>query len=195
MHHSSISGLAKPQSHHALGCLLHRFLWFTVNTNFYPSVHLTVQDLQVDAGENPSSLRVQIKTSKTDPFWPGLFHLSRLWSGFSLSYRCNHGLSTPPRVIKGPHFIESTGQPLTRVHSSSFLQSTMAAGGIPGQFSGHSFRIGAAITAGQQSIPDHLINNRYSSRSCTPLGAFGIWRLGALASPNREPLLSPSFDS
>ena len=122
MHHSSISGLAKPQSHHALGCLLHRFLWFTVNTNFYPSVHLTVQDLQVDAGQNPSSLRVHIKTSKTDPFWAGLFHLSRLWSGFSLSYRCNHGLSTPPRVIKGPHFIESTGQPLiecTRLHFSS----------------------------------------------------------------------------
>ncbi|KAK2547343.1 Protein STPG4 [Acropora cervicornis] len=58
---------------------------------------------------------------------------------------------------KGPLFIDSTGQPLTRVHSSSFLQSTMAAAGIPGQFSGHSFHIGTATTAAQPGIPDHLI--------------------------------------
>ena len=47
------------------------FLWageFTVNCAFDPSIHLTVQDLQVDAEVNPSSQRVRIKSSKTDPF-------------------------------------------------------------------------------------------------------------------------------
>ena len=47
------------------------FLWageFTVNCAFDPSIHLTVQDLQVDAEVNPSSLQVRIKSSKTDPF-------------------------------------------------------------------------------------------------------------------------------
>lgn len=51
-------------------------LWageFTVNTTFDPSVHLMIQDLQVDARENPSSLRVHIKTSKNDPFQQGCF--------------------------------------------------------------------------------------------------------------------------
>ena len=45
---------------------------FTVNCAFDPSIHLTVQDLQVDA-EAPSSLRVRIKSSKTDPFRQGCF--------------------------------------------------------------------------------------------------------------------------
>ena len=48
-----------------------------------------VQDLQVDAEVNPSSLRVRIKSSKTDPFHQGCFiylgrgqiTLSRPWAG------------------------------------------------------------------------------------------------------------------
>ena len=62
---------------------------FTVNCAFDPSIHLTVQDLQVDAEVNPSSLRVRIKSSKTDPFHQGCFiylgrgqiTLSRPWAG------------------------------------------------------------------------------------------------------------------
>ena len=68
------------------------FLWageFTVNCAFDPSIHLTVQDLQVDAEVNPSSLRVRVKSSKTDPFHQGCFiylgrgqiTLSRPWAG------------------------------------------------------------------------------------------------------------------
>ena len=130
---------------------------FTVNTTFDPSIHLTVQDLQVDAEENPSSLRVHIKSSKTDPFRQGCFiYLGRGQASLCpiaaiMSYLHLRGSS------QGPLFIDSTGQPLTRVRLSSFLQSTIAAAGIPGQFSGHSFRIGAATTAAQHGIPDHLI--------------------------------------
>ena len=39
-----------------------------VNCAFDPSIHLTVQDLPVDVEVNPSSLRVRIKSSKTDLF-------------------------------------------------------------------------------------------------------------------------------
>ena len=46
---------------------------FTVNCAFDPSIHFTVQDLQVDAEVNPSSLRVHTKSSKTDPFRQGCF--------------------------------------------------------------------------------------------------------------------------
>ena len=130
---------------------------FTVNTTNDPSIHLTVQDLQVDAEENPSSLYIHIKSSKTDPFRQGCFiylghgQASLCPIAAIMSYLHLRGSS------QGPLFIDSTGQPLTRVRLSSFLQSTIAAAGIPGQFSGHSFRIGAATMAAQHGIPDHLI--------------------------------------
>lgn len=41
---------------------------FTVNTAFYPFIHLTVQDLQVNAEVNPSSLPMHIESSKTNTF-------------------------------------------------------------------------------------------------------------------------------
>ena len=51
---------------------------FTVTCAFDPSIHLTVQDLQVDAEVNPSSLRVCIKSSKSDPLrQEGFIYLGR----------------------------------------------------------------------------------------------------------------------
>lgn len=65
----------------------------------------------------------------------------------------------------GPLFLQENGQPLTRTQLSNFLQSTLSAVGITGTYSGHSFRIGAATTAAQQGLPDHLIKTmgRWSS--------------------------------
>ena len=51
----------------AVGCLLPRFLWIPKGWGvsiLAPSIHLTVQDLQVDAEVNPSRLRVCIKVPK-----------------------------------------------------------------------------------------------------------------------------------
>ena len=51
-------------------CLLFSFFCFlcagefTVNSSFDPSIHLTVQDLKVNAEVNPPSLRIHIKVSK-----------------------------------------------------------------------------------------------------------------------------------
>ena len=46
---------------------------FTVNSTFDPSIHLTIQDLQVDVEVNPSGLCVCIKSSKNDLFPQGCF--------------------------------------------------------------------------------------------------------------------------
>ena len=54
-------------------------------------------------------------------------------------------------------FIFQDGRSLSRALLSSFLQATLKAAGIPEKFSGHSFRIGAAIAAAHRGIPDHLI--------------------------------------
>ena len=64
---------------------------------------------------------------------------------------------------------------LSRARLSLFLQATLQAASIPGKFSGHSLRIGAATTAGQRGVPDRLIKTmgHWSSEAyllyvCTP---------------------------
>ena len=131
----------------------------------YPSKTITIQDLQVDAEVNPSSLQVRIKSSKTDSFRQGCFiYLGRGQAPLCpvlaiLAYLHLRGPSSDPL------FMDTHGQPLTRSCLSSFIQSVLQGAGIPGQFSGHSFRIGAATTTAQCSIPDHLIKTmgRWSS--------------------------------
>ena len=94
---------------------------FIVNTTFDSSIHLMVQDLQVDAEENPSSLRVHIKSSKTDPFRQGCFiYLGRGQASLCpiaaiMSYLHIRGSS------QGPLFIDSTGQPLCNSSASVFI--------------------------------------------------------------------------
>lgn len=57
----------------------------------------------------------------------------------------------------GPLFLYQDGSPLPRSKLSAFLKSTLQSAGVPGNLSGHSFRIGAATTAASRGIPDHLI--------------------------------------
>ena len=131
---------------------------FTVNGTFDPTLHLTMSDVQVDFSTNPQSFRIFIKCSKTDPFRKGCFiFLGRgsfpLCPVVSLTnYLHLRGPGT------GPLFIYQNGTPLSRSQLSSFLQTTLQSAGIPGKFSGHSFRIGAATTAARKGLPDHLIN-------------------------------------
>lgn len=138
---------------------------FTVNSNFDPDCHLATQDLQVDSMVNPTSIKVHIKSSKTDPFRQGCYiYIGKGKPGLCpitaiISYLKLRGPST------GPLFINMDGSPLTRHTLSSTIQSILQAAGIPGQFSGHSFRIGAATTAAGRGVQDHLIKTlgRWSS--------------------------------
>jgi len=57
----------------------------------------------------------------------------------------------------GPLFLLENGQPLSRDRLSSWLRSIFSGAGIPGNFSSHSFRIGAATVAARNGVPDHLI--------------------------------------
>ena len=41
-------------------------------TDYNLSVHLSLQDVSIDNRENPGVLKVNIKQSKTDPFWQGI---------------------------------------------------------------------------------------------------------------------------
>ena len=57
----------------------------------------------------------------------------------------------------GPLFLLQNGQPLSRTILTDWLRQIMSASGIPGNFSSHSFRIGAASVAARNGVPDHLI--------------------------------------
>ena len=49
------------------------FCQFTVNSLFYPDIHLTVDDIQADSLFNTRSFRIYIKCSKMDPFRSGCY--------------------------------------------------------------------------------------------------------------------------
>lgn len=140
---------------------------FTVpsSTSFSEEFHLCVGDISVDSASAPASLRVHIKASKTDPFRQGCYiHIGRgkppLCAVDSvLSYLSRRG-DRP-----GPLFIMESGLPFSRSLLTSWLRRSLSSCGIGGNYSSHSFRIGAATVAAQNGIPDHLIQalGRWSS--------------------------------
>ena len=140
---------------------------FTVPSlaSFSPSLHLGVQDIAVDSLSAPSCMRLKIKGSKTDPFRKGAFiHIGRgrppLCAVHSvLSYLASRG------DCSGPLFLFQNGQPLSRTLLTDWLRQILSSANVPGNFSSHSFRIGAATVAACNGVPDHLIQalGRWSS--------------------------------
>ena len=124
---------------------------FDINTN------LAVHDLQIDRQDNPTLVLLNIKASKTDQFRRG--HVLRIGTSGTnicavraLMTYLHHRGNTP-----GALFLLPNGQPLSRDKVCSWLTDAMTRIGESGHYSGHSFRIGAATTAAQVGIPDHLI--------------------------------------
>ena len=108
-----------------------------VNSTFDPSIHLTVQDLQVDVEVNPSSLCMCIESSKNDLFPQGCF----IYLGRALSNFGHPGIFTSLRaLIWSP--VGDHGRPLTRSRLSSFIQSVLQGAGIPGSFQATVFALG-----------------------------------------------------
>ena len=135
--------------------------------SFSPAIHRSVADIAVDSLQSPNCLRVRIKASKTDPFHQGC----HIHIGLGRAPLCAvHALLAYLSVqgnVPCPLFLLAKGQPLSR--------SIFSTAGIEGNFSSHSFRIGAATVAARNGIPDHLImalgrwtSNAYQLYICTP---------------------------
>lgn len=156
---------------------------FTVPSlhSFSPAIHLTVQDISADSTTSPSCIRVNVKASKTDPFRKGCNII--VGKGEPplcaveavLSYLSIRGASP------GPLFLFQSGLPLTRVLLTQWLRDILAAANIPGSYSSHSFRIGAATVAARNGVPDHLIqslgrwaSNAYRGYIRTPVDALAL---------------------
>lgn len=135
--------------------------------SFSPAIHLDVKDLAVDSTSAPSSVRVRIKASKTDPFRKGCFIHIGLGSAPLCAVQALLAYLSFRGDSPGPLFLLQSGQPLTRSLLTSWVRRIMVAAGIPGNYSSHSFRIGAATVAARNGVPDHVIQalGRWSSNA------------------------------
>ena len=110
---------------------------------------------------------MRIKGSKTDPFRKGCF----IQIGVGRHPLCAvHALMAYLALrgdAPGPLFLFQNVQPLSRNILTDWLRQTMASAKVPGNFSSHSFRIGAATVAARSGVPDHLIQcvGRWSSNA------------------------------
>ena len=127
-------------------------------TTFNPSLHLCPADIAVDNSRTPTTLRVHLKTSKTDQMRTGTdLYLGRTFNALCpvvamLKYLAVRGFE------EGPLFRFENGTPLTRpVFVSKIRQTLQQAGMDPTRYAGHSFRIGAATTAAAQGVSDATI--------------------------------------
>jgi hypothetical protein len=112
---------------------------------------------------------ITLKTSKTDPFRQGvnikIFENEFLKpvANMKMYYNKRRTLDTSNHTAL---FIDSEGHPLSRDVFLSHFKFILSRIGLNDKnYSGHSFRIGAATSAAKVGIPDHLIQSlgRWSS--------------------------------
>ena len=120
--------------------------------------HLSWGDIAVDDPACPSCMEVWVKVSKTDPFWQGI----SLFIGRVASDLCTVSAMLAYLVVRGnqtgPLFKFGDGKPLTRQRFVMAVKETLDAAGMEaGQYSGHSFRIGAATTAAARGLEDSTV--------------------------------------
>ena len=102
-------------------------------------------------------MRVTIKASKTDPFRKG----ADLHIGLGSLPLC----AVPAMMAylfmwgnaPGSLLMLQDGCPLSRVLLTDWLRQLFSAASITGNFSSHSFRIGAATVVARNGVPGHLI--------------------------------------
>ena len=143
--------------------------------SFLSSLHLGVQDISVDLPSAPSCMRVRIKGSKTDPFRKGCFIHISVGRRPLCAVRAVMNYLALRGDAHGPLFLLQNGQPLSRNILTDWLRQIMASARVPGNFSSHSFHLGAATVAARNGVPNHLIqsmgrwsNNAYQLYIRTP---------------------------
>ena len=124
----------------------------------------------VDDKLKPTCLFIRVKGSKTDQTRQGI----TLCVGRTYNELCPVAavLAYMARrtTYEGPLFILASGQPLTRQKLVDLIKRAIQQAGIdPSNYTGHSFRIGAATTAAANGIGDATIQTlgRWSSNSYT----------------------------
>ena len=110
--------------------------------------HLSFADMAVDNPAKPTTISVRIKQSKTDPFRRGV----TIFLGRTDLPLCPVAALLVYLAVRGPGegplFRFKDGRALTRSRLVAVVRDALARAGLkPEDYSGHSFRIGAATTA------------------------------------------------
>ena len=139
---------------------------------------LQFPDVSVDDRVRPSALTLTLRGSKTDVFRAGLtLHVGA--TGDSICpVAAVLGYLTVRPPTRGPLFIHEDGSPLLRPLLVREVREALSRARPQeewSQFSGHSFRIGAATTAARTGVPDSMIQ------------ALGRWKSSAFLSYIRTP--------
>ena len=115
---------------------------------FDPGQHLSFADVSADNPQNPRILAVCIKQSKTDSFRQGV----TIYVGKTDTPLCPVAAMLVYMAMRGPGdgllFRFRSGEALTRQRLMMTLRKVLARAGLKSEeYTGHSFRIGAATTA------------------------------------------------
>ena len=123
-----------------------------------PGAHLSLSDIALDSHINPSTLKLTIKASKTDPFRQGvsIFLASTELPLCPVSSMISYLAIRGPQL--GPLFLWKDASTLSRESLVDALKSALTRCGFDtSDYNGHSFRIGAATTAAARGIADSTI--------------------------------------
>ena len=127
-------------------------------TAFHPAKNLAWGDIAVDNHADPTMVQVHLKVSKCDQYGSG--------SGVVLG-RIGNSLCPVSALMQyinlrgsqtGPFFIDSSQAVITKQRFVEQIREILCSIGLPQhQYTGHSFRIGAATTAAAAGIEDSTI--------------------------------------
>ena len=125
--------------------------------DYDPGAHLSFGDVLLDSTVDPQVAQVNIKAPKTDLFHKGIsVFLGRTGSGL-----CPVLALAACLASRGPQlglFFLIEGRSLIReVFVAKVREALSEAGFDPLKFAGHSFRIGAVLTAASRGVEDSLI--------------------------------------
>ena len=116
------------------------------------------QDISVDSHQNPSTITILLRHSKTDPFGNGVnIYLGRTSQTICpvaalLGYLAQRGQRP------GPLFLFQDGSPLSKDRLLSHIRQVLSTFGVDTTgLTGHSFRIGAASAAADSGMEDSLV--------------------------------------
>ena len=120
-----------------------------VKEEFDASQHLTFMNIAVDGTSDPKVVSIRIKQSKTDPFRQEV----TIFPG-----RTNNPVCPVAGAEEGSLLRSEDGQPLTRSPLVEEVRQVLQEAGVqPGNYAGHSFRIGAATMAAAGGTPVGVI--------------------------------------
>ena len=159
------------------------FFGFLRSGEFTSSSHepneciLLVNDVSVDSRQNPQTLTVFLRRSKTDQFGTGTcIYLGKTGNNLCPVAAVLGYLSIRPPT-QGPLFVFDDGTPLSRPLLVLHLREALSQLGINiANYSGHSFRIGAASTAAAVGFSDSFIQQ------------LGRWKSSAFTTYIRTPV-------